>query len=53
MDQLLMWELLKDLYYGLKVLRIKKTKLLIDQLLMWELLKDLYYGLKALRTKMT
>ena len=24
-DQLLIWELLKDLYYGLKVLRTKKT----------------------------
>ena len=24
-DQLLIWELLKDLYYGLKVLRIKMS----------------------------
>ena len=24
-DQLLIWELLKDLYYGLKVLRMKMT----------------------------
>ena len=24
-DQLLVWKLLKDLYYGLKVLRIKMT----------------------------
>ena len=30
-DQLLMWELLKDLYYRLKVLRIKMTWILIDQ----------------------
>ena len=30
-----MWELLKDLYYWLKVLRTKMTKLLIDQLLLW------------------
>ena len=48
-----MGELLKDLYYGFKALRLKKTKLLIDQLLVWELLKDLYYGLKVVRMKMT
>ena len=30
-DQLLMWELLKHLYYRLKVLRIKMPKILIDQ----------------------
>ena len=48
-----MWELLKDLYYGLKVLRIKMTSITIDQLLIWEPLKDLYYGLKVLRIKMT
>ena len=44
---------LNDLYYGLKVLRMKMTHIEIDQLLIWELLKDLYYGLKALRMKMT
>ena len=48
-----MWKLLKDLYYGLKVLRIKMTLLLIDQLVLQELLKDLYYGLKVLRKKKT
>ena len=48
-----MWELLKDLYYGLKALSTKITWLIIDQLLMWELLKNLYYRLKVLRIKMT
>ena len=33
---------LRDLYYGLKVLRMEMTETLIDQLLIWELLKDLY-----------
>ena len=41
-DQLIVWELLKDTYYGVKVLRTNMTLILIDQLLMWEVLKVLY-----------
>ena len=36
-----MWELLKDLYYRLKVLMIKMTWILIDQFVLYELLKRL------------